>query len=189
MDWRNFFSIISGWMDGWLSFSPSIWMDDFSLHHLGWMFSSAAVRSLFSLSLSLLPLLSRLCVAVHCSDFIFCNVFDASLPKICHCLLLFVAVFFFHPPPPHPLSFLFVRQFSFVSVLEQPSLEAFLSVFGAEWRKNHKSLCCCKGTTATTTRRRREKVNKNKENKENNVHCPFFVSCVRGAAVVQEQTC
>jgi hypothetical protein len=105
-----------------------------------------------SLSLSLLPLLSRLCVAVHCSEIIFCNVFDASLPKICHCLLLFVAVFF----SPTPLSFLFVRKFSFVSVLEQPSLEAFFcQFFKAEWRKNHKSLCCCKGRTATTTRRTR----------------------------------
>ncbi len=102
-------------------------MDESFLHHLGWMFSSAAVRSLFSLSLSLslLPLLSRLCVAVHCSEIIFCNVFDASLPKICHCLLLFVAVFF----SPTPLSFLFVRKFSFVSVLEQPSLEAFFVSF------------------------------------------------------------
>jgi hypothetical protein len=49
---EDFFLNHHQWMDGWLSFSPSIWMDDFFLHHLGWMFSSAAVRSLFSLSLA-----------------------------------------------------------------------------------------------------------------------------------------
>jgi hypothetical protein len=162
MDWRNFFSIISGWIDGWLSFSPSIWMDDFFLHHLGWMFSSAAVRSLFSLSLSLLPLLSRLCVAVHCSDLIFCNVFDASLPKICHCLLLFVAVFFFSPPTFFSFCWKILICFRFGAAIVG-GLVSFWS--GVE--KEPQEFVLLQG-----------KNSNNKENKENNVHCPFFVSDV-----------
>ncbi len=147
------------------------------LHHLGWMFSSAAVRSLFSLSLArwLLPLLSRLWVAVHCSDFIFCNVFDASLPRICHCLLLFVAVFF--SPPPTPLSFLFVRKFSFVSVLEQPSFEAFFVSFWSGVEKEPQEFVLLQGKNSNNNNNKENKGKVNK-NKENNVHCPFFVSYV-----------
>lgn len=125
----------------------------------------------------MLPLLSRLCV--HCSDFIFCNVFDASLPKICHCLLLFVAVFF---SPPLPLSFLFVGKFSFVSVLEQPSLEAFFVSFWSGVEKEPQEFVLLQGKNSNN-KENKGKVNKNKEN---NVHCPFFVSYVFTSKLVKD---
>jgi hypothetical protein len=77
---------------------------------------------------------------------------------------LFVAVFF----SPTPLSFLFVRKFSFVSVLEQPSLEAFFVSFLSGVEKEPQEFVLLQGKNS----------NNNKENKENNVHCPFFVSYV-----------
>jgi hypothetical protein len=158
-------------MDGWLSFF-SINLDGLFFSPSSWMDVLVCCRAFVVLSLTLLPLLSRLCVAVHCSDFIFCNVFDASLPKIYHCLLIFVAVFF----SPTPLSFLFVRKFSFVSVLEQPSLEAFFVSFWSRVEKEPQEFVLLQGKNSNNNNNN-NKENKGKvnKNKENNVHCPFFV--------------
>lgn len=152
MDWRTFFSIIiSGWMDGWVFLHQFGWMIFFSIILDGCSRLLPCVRC--SLSLSLLPLLSGLCMAVHCRDFIFCNVFDASLPKICHCLLLFVAVFF----SPHPL-FSFCSKilicFRFGAAIVGGLFCQFLERSG---ERTTRVLCCCKGRTATTrwTRTRR----------------------------------